>query len=188
MKLFEKNVGKTDRIVRFVIGLILFAAGALYLGSPFAYAAYFLGLILIATGALGTCALYSLLKFTTLEPEEVCGCDEGEICTCAPECKTCAPKSREEMDEELREEIPVKMGGPAIPAKENISLDIPAEAEKRPAFFVPTAKSTRAPARPEPVAKKAPARKAPPRKAPAKAGKAAAKKPAPKKAAKKKRK
>jgi hypothetical protein len=136
MKLFEKNVGKTDRIVRFVLGLLLFAAGAFYLGSPIAYAAYFVGLILIATGALGTCALYSLLKFTTLEPGEGCKCKEGEPCECTPECKVC---------------------------KEEFSVDIPEEAEERPAFFVPTAKSTRAPSPVAKKAKKAPAKKAAPK-------------------------
>jgi hypothetical protein len=164
MKLFEKNVGKTDRIVRFVLGLILFAAGAFYLGSPLAYAAYFLGLILIATGALGTCALYSLLKFTTLEPGEGCKCREGEVCICAPECKICAPKSKEEMDKELREEVPVKAEKTAPFAKEEFSVDIPEEAEEeeKPAFFVPVA-PVRAPAPMPKKAKKAPLKKAAPK-------------------------
>ncbi len=178
MKLLEKNVGKTDRLVRFVLGLLLFAAGAFYLGSPLAYAAYFVGLILIATGALGTCALYSLLKFTTLEPGEGCKCKEGEVCACAPECKTCAPKSKEEMDKELREEIPVKRAQ-APPAKEPFSVDIPKEAEEdeKPVFFAPAAQSIKPapkPARAAPAAKKA--AKAPVKKAAPKAKKPAKKK------------
>ncbi len=161
MKLFQKNVGKTDRIVRFVLGLILFAAGAFYLGSPLAYAAYFIGLILIATGALGTCALYSLLNFNTLEPGEGCKCKEkeGEPCECAPECKVC------------NEEVPAK---PASAAKEELSVDIPEEAEKKPEPFVPYSAPMAArallekePAAPKsaPKAKKAPARKAAAKKA-----------------------
>lgn len=148
MKLFEKNVGKTDRIVRFVLGLALFTAGALYLGSPLSYIAYFLGLILIATGALGTCTLYSLLKFNTLEPGEGCKCKEGEPCECAPECKVC------------KEEAP----GPAPAEKKELSLDIPEEAEEeeKPAFFAPAAPASA----PEPMprkAKKAPSAKAAPK-------------------------
>jgi hypothetical protein len=178
MKLFEKNVGKTDRIIRFVLGLLLFAAGALYLGSPLAYAAYFVGLVLIATGALGTCALYSLLKFTTLEQGEGCKCKEGEPCECKPECEVC------------NEEAPAK---PAAPSKkEAFSIDIPEEAEEeeKPVFFAPEAQSLKP--EPEPAraqvakkAAKAPAKKVAPKKAEAKtpAKKAApkAKKPAKKK-------
>lgn len=184
MKPLEKNVGKTDRIVRFVLGLALFAAGALYLGSPLAYAAYFIGLILIATGALGTCGLYSILNFNTLEPGEGCKCREGEICTCAPTCKTCSPKSKAEMDAELRE-IPVK--------KEELAVDIPVEAEKEEKPFVPytAPMASRALMEKEPEAARKPAPKFAPKAAPkAKKAPAKAKKPSAKKAkpAKKKKK
>ncbi|MEM4272669.1 MAG: DUF2892 domain-containing protein [Candidatus Bilamarchaeaceae archaeon] len=126
---FEKNVGKTDRIVRFAAGFLLFCLGALYLGSPLAYAAYFAGLVLIATGALGTSPLYSFLKLTTLEPGEGCKCKEGEVCACAPECEICSPKPKEGIRKELSEEVPAKAGMAALSQRGQFAPPIPAEAE-----------------------------------------------------------
>jgi hypothetical protein len=68
MKIGEKNVGMTDRIVRIVLGLILIIAFALnYVPSPWSYLVAIIGLILLVTGALGTCGLYSVLGMNTLE-------------------------------------------------------------------------------------------------------------------------
>jgi hypothetical protein len=68
MKIGEKNVGMTDRIVRIVLGLILIIAFALnYVPSPWSYLVAIIGLILLVTGALGTCGLYSVLGMSTLE-------------------------------------------------------------------------------------------------------------------------
>jgi uncharacterized membrane protein HdeD (DUF308 family) len=67
MKLMEKNVGKTDRIVRLVLGVAAVAGGYLALAAPLSYVVMLVGIILIGTGALGTCALYSLIGMNTCE-------------------------------------------------------------------------------------------------------------------------
>ena len=59
--LFKNNVGKIDRIIRIVVGLIL--VGNVYAGlqTPIGW----IGLILIITGAFGICPVYSLLGINT---------------------------------------------------------------------------------------------------------------------------
>lgn len=66
MKL-EKNVGKTDMMVRLVLGVAAFAAGFLYLSEPLNYVAYLLGVIWLVTGASRTCPAYSLVGVNTAE-------------------------------------------------------------------------------------------------------------------------
>lgn len=67
MKLGEKNVGKIDRVIRIILGIIL-----LYLfivnmvAAPWSYLVALIGLILIVTGIIGTCPLYSILGMNTL--------------------------------------------------------------------------------------------------------------------------
>ncbi len=65
MKLLEKNVGKTDRIVRLALGIAAVAGGYLALAEPISYIAMLVGLVLIVTGALGTCGLYTVLGINT---------------------------------------------------------------------------------------------------------------------------
>lgn len=65
MKLLEKNVGKTDRIARVVLGAALIIVGYLALAEPFSYIAMLVGLVLIGTGVFQTCALYSILGINT---------------------------------------------------------------------------------------------------------------------------
>jgi hypothetical protein len=65
MKLFEKNVGQIDRIVRLVVGVVLAVVGYLYLAAPLSYVAYLLAVIMLFTGLMGTCALYSLIGINT---------------------------------------------------------------------------------------------------------------------------
>lgn len=68
MKIGEKNVGKTDRVIRLVVGIILIGAFALgMVAAPWSYLIALLGIIALATGAIGTCSLYSVLGFDTLE-------------------------------------------------------------------------------------------------------------------------
>jgi hypothetical protein len=67
MNIGEKNVGMIDRIIRIVIGIILLAAFALKIvAAPWSYLVALIGLIALVTGAVGTCALYSVLKMNTL--------------------------------------------------------------------------------------------------------------------------
>jgi hypothetical protein len=54
------NIGKTDRIVRFVVGAAIIVAGLLA-GSWLAL----IGLIPIVTAAVRFCPLYPVLHFTT---------------------------------------------------------------------------------------------------------------------------
>lgn len=58
---FKNNVGKVDRIIRIVVGIIL--VGNVFTGvqTPIGW----IGLILIVTGAFGICPLYSLLNINT---------------------------------------------------------------------------------------------------------------------------
>lgn len=64
MKFFVENVGKTDKIIRTIIGIIgLF--GSLFLSAPWSYASAIIGAILILTAIFGTCGLYSLLGINT---------------------------------------------------------------------------------------------------------------------------
>jgi hypothetical protein len=56
----KKNIGKTDRIIRLVIGLIIIAVGA-YFSSWWGA----VGLLPILTAALGWCGLYTLLGIST---------------------------------------------------------------------------------------------------------------------------
>ena len=58
----KKNVGKTDRIIRTILGLAVIAIG-LYFRSAWG----FLGLIPILTSASGRCGFYVPLKIDTTE-------------------------------------------------------------------------------------------------------------------------
>ncbi|VVB57314.1 Uncharacterised protein [uncultured archaeon] len=71
MKLFEKNEGKEDRIVRAVLGALLLAAILLAsIQAPLSYLAGLVGLILLFTAAMGSCLLYSLFGFKTLSKKK----------------------------------------------------------------------------------------------------------------------
>jgi uncharacterized membrane protein HdeD (DUF308 family) len=67
MKLLEKNVGKTDRIVRLVLGIAAAGGGYIALSEPLSYIVMLVGLVLIVTGALGTCGLYTVLGVNTCQ-------------------------------------------------------------------------------------------------------------------------
>ncbi len=62
----EKNVGMIDRIFRAIIGVLLFAAGLLYLIELASVAVVFIGLVLIVTALAGSCPLYSVLGIRTV--------------------------------------------------------------------------------------------------------------------------
>jgi len=64
MKFFEQNIGKTDKIVRTIVGIIgLF--GSLFVSAPLSYIMAIIGAILILTAIFGTCGLYTVLKINT---------------------------------------------------------------------------------------------------------------------------
>ena len=56
----KSNIGKTDRIIRLVIGLIIIAVGA-YFKSWWGA----IGLLPILTAVLGWCGLYTILGIST---------------------------------------------------------------------------------------------------------------------------
>jgi hypothetical protein len=63
--MMKANEGKWDRIIRVILGLILFYVGYAMLQSPWNYVAYVVGLILVITGLIGFCLLYSVFKINT---------------------------------------------------------------------------------------------------------------------------
>ncbi len=67
MKLFEKNVGSMDRMIRVVAGLAFAGAGYLYLADPLNFIAYFVALIMFVTAATKSCALYSVVGISTMK-------------------------------------------------------------------------------------------------------------------------
>lgn len=69
MNLFKNNVGKIDRIVRIVLGVLLIGNVFYALQNPIGW----IGVILLATGIFGICPLYSLLGLNTKSPAEKAG-------------------------------------------------------------------------------------------------------------------
>ena len=61
----KNNMGKTDRIVRVVAGIVLLAAGAMDYTSTLGIVAIVLGLILLFTASVNSCPIYSALGIST---------------------------------------------------------------------------------------------------------------------------
>ena len=63
--MFSQNEGKTDRMIRVVVGLILI--GLFFAGTvgAFGWVLLIVGIVLLVTGAMGTCPAYSLLGINT---------------------------------------------------------------------------------------------------------------------------
>jgi len=69
MDLLKNNVGKTDRIVRVILGVLLIGNVFFALQHPIGW----LGVILLATGLAGICPVYSLLDINTKSAAERVG-------------------------------------------------------------------------------------------------------------------
>ena len=69
MDLLKNNVGKTDRIVRVILGVLLNGNVFFALQHPIGW----LGVILLATGLAGICPVYSLLGINTKSAAERVG-------------------------------------------------------------------------------------------------------------------
>ena len=69
MDLFKNNVGKTDRIIRVILGVLLVGNVFFALQHPIGW----VGVILILTGIAGICPLYSLLGINTRSAAERVG-------------------------------------------------------------------------------------------------------------------
>jgi len=61
----KSNVGRTDRIIRIVIGLGIAIVGGVIFDSYWGL----LGIAILATGIFGYCGLYPLLKINTNKKE-----------------------------------------------------------------------------------------------------------------------
>ena len=60
-KLFPRNEGTLDRVIRVVLGLAVLSQAFVGLKTPWAY----VGLLPIITGSLGSCPAYTLLGIGT---------------------------------------------------------------------------------------------------------------------------
>jgi len=69
MSLFKHNMGKTDRIVRVVLGVLLIGNVFFALQHPIGW----VGVILLVTGIAGICPVYSLLNINTKSAAEHVG-------------------------------------------------------------------------------------------------------------------
>jgi hypothetical protein len=69
MDLFRNNVGKTDRIIRVILGVLLIGNVFFALQHPIGW----LGVILVLTGLAGICPVYSLLGINTKSAAERVG-------------------------------------------------------------------------------------------------------------------
>ncbi len=69
MNLFKNNVGKVDRILRIVLGVLLIGNVFYALQHPIGW----IGVILLITGIAGICPLYSLLGLNTKSVKEKIG-------------------------------------------------------------------------------------------------------------------
>jgi uncharacterized membrane protein HdeD (DUF308 family) len=69
MDLLKYNVGKTDRIIRVILGALLIGNVFFALQHPIGW----IGVILIITGIAGICPLYSLLGINTKSAAERVG-------------------------------------------------------------------------------------------------------------------
>lgn len=63
--MFSTNEGKTDRMIRVVVGLVLI--GLFFAGTvgAFGWVLLIVGIVLLVTGAMGNCPAYSLLGINT---------------------------------------------------------------------------------------------------------------------------
>ena len=69
MNLFKHNMGKTDRIIRVILGVLLIGNVFFALQNPIGW----IGVILLVTGIAGICPLYSLLNINTESAAEKVG-------------------------------------------------------------------------------------------------------------------
>ncbi len=65
----KKNIGKIDRIIRLVVGVVLVANAFVGWQSPWGW----IGVILIATAFMNFCPVYPLLKLDTRSSGEKIG-------------------------------------------------------------------------------------------------------------------
>lgn len=60
----KPNEGKTDRIIRVILGSV-FVAGGFFVSQPLSALLWIAGGVLVFTGAIGICGLYSVFGINT---------------------------------------------------------------------------------------------------------------------------
>lgn len=63
----KPNIGQTDRIIRFVVGIVLLLIGLFVVTGALQVILILLGAILLATAAIRVCPLYMPFKINTLK-------------------------------------------------------------------------------------------------------------------------
>ncbi len=58
------NIGKSDKIMRIVVGSILIGAG-FFLSGTMSIVLWVIGAVALITGIIGSCPMYSLIKINT---------------------------------------------------------------------------------------------------------------------------
>jgi len=67
-KCMEKNIGRIDRIVRIIIGVVLLITFAEnFVQGWLNFLVLLIGIVMLFTGLAGWCCLYTLLGFSTLD-------------------------------------------------------------------------------------------------------------------------
>ncbi|AWB10399.1 Protein of unknown function (DUF2892) [Thermodesulfobium acidiphilum] len=61
----KQNEGTIDRIIRFILGLVLIYLGFLMQFNTVGIISTIIGIVLLFTAVTGYCALYSILKIST---------------------------------------------------------------------------------------------------------------------------
>jgi hypothetical protein len=64
------NEGKVDRVVRALLGIVLFVLGFLFIKGTLGIILGIASILLLVTAATGFCGLYALLKINTRKPSE----------------------------------------------------------------------------------------------------------------------
>lgn len=63
----EKNEGKVDRVVRFILGVVFLIVGLFFVSDIFKIIFIFLSLVSISTSITGFCGIYKLFGINTLK-------------------------------------------------------------------------------------------------------------------------
>jgi len=65
--MLKQNEGKTDRMIRLVLGVVLLGVGYFVFSGTIQTILVVLGLVSLITGAIGFCGLYKVLGISTIE-------------------------------------------------------------------------------------------------------------------------
>lgn len=63
--MFKQNEGRTDRIVRIVLGIVLLSLAFMKLEGTTQAVAALVGVLALGTGTIGYCPLYQLFRIST---------------------------------------------------------------------------------------------------------------------------